>query len=99
MLIEHQARAPVDDPTLGIEVPRKGEGRPKHRLVTIGDSLTHGFQSLAIYNTDISYPALIAYELGCFGQFRRPHYWGYGGLPLNLEFLVRDLVVSCLTRS
>jgi len=91
VVIEHQARAPVDDPTLGIEVPPKGEGRPKHRLVTIGDSLTHGFQSLAIYNTDISYPALIAYELGCFGQFRRPHYWGYGGLPLNLEFLVRDL--------
>jgi hypothetical protein len=24
-------------------------------------------------------------------EFRRPHYWGHGGLPLNLEFLVRDL--------
>ena len=32
--------------------------------MTIGDSLTHGFQSGAIYNTQISYPRIIAWEMG-----------------------------------
>jgi hypothetical protein len=91
VVIRSSAREPVTDPTLGIEVQPQRNGTPLHRLVTIGDSLTHGFQSLAIYNTDISYPALIAYELGWLREFRRPHYWGYGGLPINLEFLIRDL--------
>jgi hypothetical protein len=91
VLITQEARAPESDPALGVDVARPPEGTPRHRLVTIGDSLTHGFQSLAIHNTDISYPALIAYELGWLKEFRRPHYWGYGGLPLNLEYLVRDL--------
>src|SRR4030095_3822435 len=66
-------------------------GPARHRLVTIGDSLTHGFQSGAIFNTDLSYPAIIAYELGWYDQFRRPSYPGFGGLPLNIEFLLRDL--------
>jgi hypothetical protein len=57
-------REPVEDPTLGIEVDRGTEGRPRNRLVTIGDSLTHGFQSGAIFNTDISWPAIVARELG-----------------------------------
>src|SRR5205823_3371283 len=64
---------------------------PVNRLVAIGDSLTHGFQSAAIYHTDISFPALIAHELGWLSHFRRPHYWGFGGLPLNLEYLIREL--------
>jgi len=64
---------------------------PPHRLVAIGDSLTHGFQSGAIFNTDLSYPAIIAYELGWYDQFRRPTYAGLGGLPLNIELLLRDL--------
>jgi hypothetical protein len=91
VIITSEARAPVTDPTLGVEVARPSEGSPRHRLVTIGDSLSHGFQSGAIFNTDLSYPALIAYELGWLREFRRPHYWGYGGLPLNLEYLIRDL--------
>ena len=40
------------------------DGRPKNRLVTIGDSLTHGFMSAAIFRTDLSWPAIVAYELG-----------------------------------
>lgn len=84
-------REPVSDPTLGVAVPVEGTGTPRHRLVTIGDSLTHGFQSGAIFNTDLSYPAIIASELGWDEGFRRPHYRGYGGLPLNLEFLTRHL--------
>jgi hypothetical protein len=84
-------REPVEDPTLGIEVDRGAEGRPRNRLVTIGDSLTHGFQSGAIFNTDISWPAIVARELGWQRHFRYPNYFGYGGLPLNLEFLIRGL--------
>jgi hypothetical protein len=85
------AREPVEDPTLGIRVEPDRTREAQHRLVTIGDSLTHGFQSGAIFNTDLSYPAVIAYELGYYDQFRRPSYPGFGGLPLNIEFVLRDL--------
>jgi hypothetical protein len=99
------AREPQWDPTVGIPVQPSaggaggaglaggagGAGEPPHRLVTIGDSLTHGFQSNAVFHTDLSYPAIIAWELGCFDQFRFPRYDGHGGLPLNLEMLLRDL--------
>ena len=74
----------------------------KHRLVVLGDSLTEGFQSFAVYNTDLSYPALIAKRLGVFDSFRYPHYKPEGdpyrqtqnggwGPALNLEFLARRL--------
>jgi hypothetical protein len=63
----------------------------RHRLVTLGDSLTHGFQSGAVFNTDLSYPAIISYEMGLLDAFRRPSYSGYGGLPINIEYLVREL--------
>jgi hypothetical protein len=55
--------------------------------VAIGDSLTHGFQSAAIFNTDLSHPAIIAYEMGMLDRFRFPRYDGHGGLPLNIELL------------
>ena len=84
-------REPVTDPTLGIHVDVEREGTPVNRLVTIGDSLTHGFQSLAIFNTDISWPMIVAHEMGWARHFRYPTYFGYGGLPLNLEFLIREL--------
>lgn len=84
-------RMPVEDPSLGKDVEMTAEGNPRHRLVAIGDSLTHGFQSGAIYNTDLSYPAIIAHELGWSDSFRYPSYFGQGGLPLNLEFLIREL--------
>ena len=49
--------------------------------------------SAAIHRTDISWPALVAYELGLSAdQFRFPTYeWptGPGGLPLDLERLAR----------
>jgi hypothetical protein len=85
-------REPTSDPRLGIEVKLDPQNDPpRHRLVTIGDSLTHGFQSAAIFNTDISYPAIIAHELGWFEHFRYPSYRGYGGLPLNIELLLHTL--------
>lgn len=97
-----EPRAPVSDPRVGVtdqkvQQAAAASGRlappaqPAHRLVTVGDSLTHGFQSLAIFNTDLSYPAIIAWEMGWDQLFRRPQYNGFGGLPLNLEYIIRDL--------
>ena len=91
VVITRTAREPVWNPTLGIEVPAAAPGTPRHRLVTIGDSLTHGFQSGAIFNTHISYPAIIAHEMGWYEQFRYPTYEGFGGLPLNIENFIREL--------
>ncbi|WP_199334087.1 MULTISPECIES: hypothetical protein [Nostocaceae] len=91
-VLSTEAREPETDPTLGIPVSVNREGTPRHRLVTIGDSLTQGFQSGAIFNTQLSYPMLIAREMGWDKNFRCPTYSGPGdGLPLNLEKLVRDL--------
>lgn len=85
-------RVPEFDPTVGVEIEKEDYGsKPRHRLVVIGDSLSHGFQSGAVFNTDISYPAIIAHELGWSREFRHPRYQGPGGLPLNIEFLLRDL--------
>ncbi|MGW6903595.1 hypothetical protein [Streptomyces sp. NPDC054940] len=84
-------RAPETDPRVGVELHNDWQGEPKHRLVALGDSLTQGFQSGAIFNTGLSYPAIVAYELGCVEKFRYPLYEGFGGLPFNIELLLRDL--------
>ena len=60
VIVTAEAHPPYMDPTLGIAVKPKFDGNPSNRLVTIGDSLTHGFQSGAIYNTGLSYQATIA---------------------------------------
>ncbi|OKH17952.1 hypothetical protein NIES593_22595 [Hydrococcus rivularis NIES-593] len=87
-----EPRPPETDPTLGISVAINRQETPQHRLVTIGDSLTHGFQSGAIFKTNLSYPMLIAREMGWSQNFRHPSYFGPGdGLPLNLEKLAREL--------
>lgn len=91
VVVTDEPREPIWDPRLGIDVEVTAEGTPRHRLVTMGDSLTQGFQSGVIHNTDVSYPAIIAYEMGWYGRFRKPKYFGFGGLPLNLEFLIREL--------
>jgi len=92
--IRRSPREPETDPRLGIEVT-PAEGKPaKHRLVTVGDSLTHGFMSGAIHRTDLSWPAITAFELGLTAeQFTYPTYeWptGPGGLPLDLERFARS---------
>jgi hypothetical protein len=92
VVIRPEARRPETDPTLGISVALDRQGTPRHRLVALGDSLTQGFQSGAIFKTNLSYPALIAQESGWANSFRYPTFAGPGdGLPLNLERLVRDL--------
>jgi hypothetical protein len=64
------------------------------KLVAIGDSLTQGFQHLAISRPEWSYPAMIARALGIApAQFRLPEFGPpeLGGLPLNIERLARAL--------
>lgn len=92
VVVRPEARRPITDPTLGIPVTVQRVGSPRHRLVAIGDSLTHGFQSGAIFNTHLAYPVLVAHALGWSQQFRFPTYGGPGdGLPLNLERLAREI--------
>jgi hypothetical protein len=65
------------------------------KIVAIGDSLTQGFQSLAIQKTNLSYPAIIAECLGIFiPDFRVPDFMGKGGLPFNIEWLSRELEIK-----
>jgi hypothetical protein len=71
-------------------------GRPANRLVTIGDSITQGFMSAAVFRTDLSWPSVVAFELGMrLGSgFRYPVYEqppGPGGLPFDLERAIRSL--------
>src|SRR3954451_2388285 len=86
-----QARVPQFDPTLGEAVAVETSGTPPARLVVLGDSLSHGFQSGAVFNTDLSWPAIVAHELGWLDSYRYPVYGGAGGLPFNLELLLRRL--------
>ncbi len=62
----------------------------KHRLVAIGDSLTQGFFNGAIDRSEWSYPALVAAAMGA-DRFSSPKFGGPGGIPLNLEWLIRRL--------
>ncbi len=87
-------RVPNFDPTVGVGPVRTTQTNspvPRNRLVAIGDSLTQGFISGSVFATDISYPAIIAYEMGCLGSLRYPRYAGHGGIPLNLELLLREV--------
>jgi arachidonate 15-lipoxygenase len=94
--IDWDPRRPCDptESDLGISVevtPLAKE--PKNRLVVLGDSISHGFKSFAIADTDVSWPALVAAYAG-IKDFRFPRYPGpenCPGLPLNLEALVRQL--------
>lgn len=92
VIVNMEPRKPEFDATLGISIPLPpATAMPPNRLVTIGDSLTHGFQSGAIFNTRLSWPMLVAHELGCDSTFRYPRYDAFGGLPLNIEYVLRAL--------
>jgi hypothetical protein len=91
--IHFEPRRPEFDPTLNVEVDVERTGEPRNRLVSIGDSISHGFMSGAIFRTDLSWPAIIAFELGEFQRFRRPIYEppsGPGGIPLDIERALRS---------
>jgi hypothetical protein len=85
----------ITDPTLGVALGEPPGGilappvAPVHALVTIGDSLTHGVSSGAVFHTTLSWPAQVAAALGV-GDFDTPSYDGpLDGLPINLEKLLR----------
>jgi hypothetical protein len=87
---------PIDQADLCIPVKasRRKRPDPTHRLVVIGDSLSHGFKNYAISDTAHSWPAIVAYEMGWLDGFRRPSYDGPDGcpgLPLNLNELINSL--------
>ncbi|MDE0211897.1 MAG: hypothetical protein OXJ64_18700, partial [Boseongicola sp.] len=60
------------------------------KLITIGDSISQGFMSGGAARTDLSYSTLIARSLGIQNGYRYPR-WPLGGIPLNLEILLRHL--------
>src|SRR5215217_4014574 len=69
------------------------------KLLTIGDSVSQGFMSLAAARTDLSYSTLLARAMGLElgeeytypeGEYHYPA-WGAGGLPLNIEAMLRRL--------
>ncbi|MEC4985062.1 MAG: hypothetical protein SAJ37_17750 [Oscillatoria sp. PMC 1068.18] len=72
------------------------------KLVVIGDSLSQGVISGSITKTQVSYPALIAEALGLEpakiptsgnnNKFLVPDFGGEGGLPVNMENILRLLV-------
>ena len=77
------------DPTMGVEVAAADDAAA-HALVTVGDSLTHGMSSAAVFHTDLSWPAVVARSLGV--DLPVPIYGGpLGGLPFNIEGLLRGL--------
>jgi hypothetical protein len=97
VVVTDTARPPFADPTLGVAVGPPDPtaptvpAAPAHPLVTLGDSLTHGVSSGAVFRTDVSWPALVARALG-LARFDVPVYRGpLDGLPVNLESLVRQL--------
>ncbi len=64
----------------------------KHRLVCLGDSVSQGFKSGAIFEPETSFPAILAWEMGLRDDdFRFAAFAGEGGLPVNLEYLLRRL--------
>src|SRR5919202_2597313 len=98
VVVTDTLRPPIDDPTMGeLLGPPSPDApavpaSPDHPLVTVGDSLTHGLISGAVFHTELSWPALVAAGLAAQQQFRFPSYGGpLGGLPLNLEGLLRRL--------
>jgi hypothetical protein len=73
--------------------PATGETTAKHRLVVLGDSISQGFKSLAIHETKLSWPAMVAHY-GGLGRFRYPWFDGpeeCPGLPFNVEAAVKTL--------
>jgi len=62
------------------------------KIFTIGDSLSQGFMSAAAARTDMSFSTLIAEQLGLVpGTDYQVAHWPYGGLPVNIERVLRRL--------
>lgn len=102
VIVTWEARTPVppEGADLGIAVPGPPERPPPlHRLVVLGDSLSHGLTHGAVAGTALSWPSILAGAAGIEG-FRAPTHDepdALPGLPLNLAVLldaVADVVPS-----
>src|SRR5687767_6163761 len=60
------------------------------KLFTIGDSIPQGFMSGAAARTNLAYSTLIAGCMGLEDGYEYPR-WAAGGLPINLEIILRRL--------
>ncbi len=65
--------------------------KPEHKLAVIGDSISQGFQNGGIYRTDLSFPAFLNRCFEPVPDFNQPLFTAQGGIPLNLEVLLRGL--------
>lgn len=63
----------------------------KHKLVVLGDSVGQGFQNGGVYRTDLNFPTFLSKCFEPEPQFDQPLFTAQGGIPLNLEVLVRGL--------
>jgi hypothetical protein len=62
------------------------------KLFTIGDSVSQGFMSGAAARTDLCYSTLIARSMELTDlDYSYPKVWEKGGLPINLEMVLRRL--------
>jgi len=89
---EPRAPVPLERPVPAVPAAPTG-GRPKHKLVVLGDSVSQGFRSLAVHETSLSWPALVAHY-GGIDDFRYPSFPGpeeCPGLPLNLDALIHQI--------
>jgi hypothetical protein len=60
------------------------------KLFTIGDSISQGFMSGAAAQTELAYSTLISRCMGLEDGYEYPR-WDAGGLPLNMELIMRRL--------
>lgn len=67
------------------------EQREQHRLVVVGDSVAQGFKNGGVFRGDLSFPALLARSLQPNLSFNAPSFTPRGGIPINLEQLVRSI--------
>ncbi|MEX0593876.1 MAG: hypothetical protein WD115_03800 [Balneolaceae bacterium] len=70
---------------------KSSEQREQHRLVVLGDSLAQGFKNGGVFRSDLSFPALLARSLNPSLSFEAPSFTPRGGIPINLEHLVRGI--------
>ncbi|MEX1011560.1 MAG: hypothetical protein WDZ29_05800 [Balneolaceae bacterium] len=63
----------------------------RHKLAVMGDSMGQGFKNGGIYRTDLSFPAMLSRCFAPPAPFNIPSFSAQGGIPLNLEVMVRGL--------
>lgn len=74
-----------------IETVIWNNSKPQHKLAVLGDSVSQGFQNGGVYRTDQNFPAFLSRCFEPDPEFRQPLFTAQGGIPLNLEVLVRGL--------